>query len=382
MKKVAVYGATGSVGRQSLDVVRRCRDLLGVVLMSCHRDVDRLAEEANFFRPDRLVVTGAGADIRRLENALSYRPRIFTGPDAVSASLENLGADLVLNAVPGMAGLPLLAHCLREGLPTALANKESIVAGGEVIRRLWTRSGTAIYPVDSEHAAIYQCLGDSFDSSRASMLWLTASGGPFLHADEAQIQAATVEQALAHPTWSMGRKISVDSATMANKGLEVIEAHFLFAMPADRIRVVIQPDSIVHSMVAFRDTTVLAQLGHPDMRVPIERALLGPLADEEPVGRPLDFWELGSISFECPDLRRFPCLALAYEALGTGQTAVYCAADNAAAELFLDGKVRFGQIAQIIGNALRVFRGARPDSVQEIMELAAEVRRWADLCVK
>ena len=376
MKRIAVYGATGSVGSQALDVVRRCRGLLRIGLMSCHDQVDRLAEAANAMRPEQLVVTSACADIGRLESLLDYSPDIMAGPDSLLASVGAASCDLALNAVPGIDGLPLLAACLEAGLPTALANKESIVSGGEVIRTLWRSTGTPIYPVDSEHAAIYECLGDSFDSSRAETLWLTASGGPFLHADAAAMENATVTEALQHPTWNMGRKISVDSATMANKGLEVIEARYLFDVPADRIRVVIQPTSVVHSMVTFRDTTVLAQLGAPDMRVPIERALLGRQAGRHPLASPIDFWEIGSVEFLRPDFARFPCLELAYTALAAGETAVYCAADDAAVQLFLEERVRFGQIPELIREALTAFQGRHPRDVAGILELDSAVHGY------
>lgn len=349
--------------------------------MSCRGRLELLAAAANEFRPRRLVITGE-ADPAELCALLTYDPEIFVGPDSLVRSLDGLGADLVLNAVAGIAGLPLLAAALEVGLPTALANKESIVAGAEVIRSLWQESGTPIYPVDSEHAAIYECLGDSFNSEEAAAIWLTASGGPFLHVDPAQMACATVEQALAHPSWDMGPKITVDSATMANKGLEVMEAHFLFGMPADRIRIVIQPASLVHSMVEFRDTTVLAQMGLPDMRVPIERALLGKAAGHCPVGSILDFWQVGKIEFLKPDFDKFPCIGLAYEALRDGETAVYNAADDAAVAHFLAGRLPFGEIAGLIRRALAEFRGSAPGSIAAVMELDRSVRAYVDRVVE
>lgn len=376
MKRIAVYGATGSVGSQALDVVRLCPGEFEVVLLSCERRVELLAEAANAFRPPRLVISSEDADIRLLRNRLEYEPEVLQGPESLAGSLEGLNADILLNAVSGIAGLPLLEAALKAHLPTALSNKESIVAGAGVIRSLWQQTGTPIYPVDSEHAAIYECLGDSFDSSAAAVLWLTASGGPFLRSTPAEIEAAGVAQTLAHPTWNMGAKISVDSATMANKGLEVIEAHYLFGMPADRIRIVIQPASLVHSMVEFRDTTVLAQLGVPDMRVPIERALLGAAAVRHPLGSLLDFWNVGSVEFLPPDFERFPCLELAYAALDAGETAVFNAADDAAVALFLAEKIPLGRIPALIRLALSAFRGSHPGSVPEIMKLDESVRAF------
>lgn len=381
MRRIAVYGATGSVGSQALDVVRHFPDELSVALLSCRRQTRLLAEAANEFRPQRLVVAADDADVGVLADLLDYAPEIFVGQDGLVSSLEGLAADVVLNAVAGISGLPLLAAALRAGVPTALSNKESVVAGADLIRRLWQETGTPIYPVDSEHAAVYECLGDTFNSEAAATIWLTASGGPFLHTPAPEMARATVAQALAHPNWDMGPKISVDSATMANKGLEVIEAHYLFAMPAERIRVVIQPASLVHSMVEFRDTTVLAQLGLPDMRVPIERALLGPEAAAHPLGGILDFWKVGSLEFMRPDFEKFPCLGLAYEALAAGETAVYNAADDGAVGHFLRGQIALGQIPQIIRRALAEFRGARPDSIEAIMELDRSVHKFVDgLC--
>ena len=356
--------------------MRRCRGLLEVELLSCCSRLQELAAAANEFRPPRLVVTGENVNREDLLTALDYEPRIFWGEQALTDSLTGLPADLVLNAVSGIAGLPLLAACLEAHMPTALSNKESIVAGADVIRTLWEQTGTPLYPVDSEHAAIYECLGDSFDASEAAVLWLTASGGPFLDVPADQMAHASREEALAHPTWNMGPKITVDSATMANKGLEVIEARYLFGMEPDQIRIVIQPGSLVHSMVQFRDTTVLAQIGLPDMRVPIERALLGRDAGEKPVGRPLDFWEVGSIGFRRPDLGKFPCIALAYEALREKETAVFNAADDEAVALFLAGRIELGAIPELIERALAEFRGEVPSSVEEIMRLDSAVRTF------
>lgn len=373
MKKIAVYGATGSVGSQALDIVRRFPDRLAVGVLSCRSRTDLLAEAANEFCPPVLVVTSRDADTDLLRERLQYTPEIFRGEDALCESLRVLKPDLAVNAVAGIAGLPLLETALECGIPTALSNKESIVAGAQVIGKLRRETKTPVYPVDSEHAAIYQCLGNSFDARHAAVIWLTASGGPFLDADAAQIAQASPAQALRHPNWKMGPKITVDSASMANKGLEVIEACYLFDVDPEQVKVVIQPRSLVHSMVGFRDSTVLAQMGVPDMRVPLQRALLQEDA-EVPAAAPLDFLKVGSIAFRAPDMEKFPCLPLAYAALARNATAVYNAADDAAVKSFLEGKIHFGAIAGLIKEALAFFDGAAPATVEEI--LALDKRVW------
>lgn len=376
MKKIAVYGATGSVGSQALDVVRRFPTELCVQLLSCNTRIDLLARGANEFRPAVLVVTSPEASVAELRRMLAYSPQIFHGADALVSSLDACAIDLAVNAVAGISGLPLLAAALSAGIPTALSNKESVVAGADVIARLRSRTKTPVYPVDSEHAAIYQCLGNTFRAENASVIWLTASGGPFLHTDPAAMASASVESALRHPNWKMGPKITIDSATMANKGLEVIEACFLFDVTPAQVKVVVQPRSLVHSMVEFRDTTVLAQMGLPDMRVPLERALFEENAGHAAVGRPLDFLTAGSIEFLPPDLQKFRCLALAYEALRLQRTAVYNAADDAAVKRFLSGEIRLGAIAGLIEEALLYFDGAPPADIAEILELDAQVREY------
>lgn len=382
MRQVSIFGSTGSIGSQALDVVRAHADKLEVRVLGACSNMEKLARQANAFRPPALVVASEDADISLLRRLLEYEPAIAQGARAMEGSLAAWRPDTALIAVSGLAALPLLCACLEEHIPVALSNKESIVAGADLFVDVWKRTGTPLYPVDSEHAAIYQCLGGSFDASRAARIWLTASGGPFLHWPKEDIASATPAQALAHPNWSMSRKISIDSATMANKGLEVIEAHFLFSMAPEAIRVIIQPKSLVHSMVEMVDSSVLAQMGPVDMRLPLQRALLPETPCEFTVNKPLDFEKVGTIEFVRPDFDRFPCLPLAYRAIARGQTGVYNAADDAAVGRYLGGAIRFGDIARIIADALDEFTGFHPQNFAQVFSLDAQVRSYVDNWVR
>lgn len=370
-KRIAVFGATGSVGRQTLDVIAAHPEELSLCSVSAHTDAEGLLQICRRFGVQTAALSSSDA-ICPADSGI----QLLTGPNALRQVLSEAVPDLAVICVAGMSGLTLLAECLQRNISVALANKEAIVAGGDVITKLRQESESLLVPLDSEHAALYQCLGDSFDTTGVRQFWITASGGPFLRWSEEQIAQATPAQALAHPTWSMGRKITIDSASLANKGLEVIEAHYLFNMPAERIKVVVQPGSLVHSMVEFDDASVLAQFAPPDMHLPIRRALLGPGIVDSTGTKPLDFWTIGQAAFEAPDPARFPCLPLAYAALEAGGSApaVFNAADEVAALAFAKRDISFGAIPRLISDALDEFSGERADSIEQILMLDESVR--------
>lgn len=376
MKKVAVFGASGSVGRQALDVIRANPSRLRACCLGANKSAQALVEYASDLSAEVIALADpqAEAEMAGIDRRVA---RLLAGPDAFEEALEITRPDIAVIAVSGLAGLPLLAACLQRRIPVALANKESIVAGGELVMDLWAKMRGRVYPVDSEHCAFYQCLGNSFNASRARRFWLTASGGPFRTLSRKQMESVSVDQALSHPTWNMGPKITVDSATLANKGLEVIEASYLFHMPPERIRVVIQPTSLVHSMVEFTDGSVLAQMSRPDMRLPIQKALLG-MSPEPPEGMgSLDFLSVGTIEFLPPDMERFAALPLAYEAAARHLGCVYNAADEVAAHAFLKGRIPLTSIPDVIGRCLGEFEGEHPADIPGILALDAQVRRAA-----
>lgn len=375
MKKLSILGVTGSIGSQALDVVRQFPDEMKIVCMSAHSDIEGLAAAANEFRPEVLAVTGE-ADAGRLEGLLCYGPRIISGEGALAAAVTAVQTDQLLLSVLGIAGLPAFAECLRHRIPVALANKESLVCGGEVVRAMMDDTHTQVLPVDSEHSAIFQCLGDSFDTTNVSKIWITASGGPFLRLPKEEIENAPLERALKHPNWAMGKKITIDSASLANKGLEVIEAHFMYRAPAGMIEVVVQPQSLVHSMVEFTDGSVMAQFAPVDMRLPLQKALTYPKMCKFNVNKPLDFKKLGTIEFIEPDMERFPCLALAYEAIESETTAVYNIANEMAVEYYIAGRIRFGGISDMIKKSMDRFSAQRPGDIDSILELDGRVREY------
>lgn len=365
--KLTVLGATGSIGVSTLDVVARHPDRFEVVALTGHRRVDILAEQCRRFSPRYAVVGSA-------ENAQALKAMIVGGVTEVlhgPAALEQVAAlpevDAVMAAIVGAAGLAPTLAAARAGKRILLANKEALVMAGPVFMAQVRASGALLLPIDSEHNAVFQSLPHDYRGMPARRgirrILLTASGGPFRTRAPESLVDVTPEQAVAHPNWSMGQKISVDSATMMNKGLEVIEAHWLFDVPADRIEVVIHPQSVIHSLVDYEDGSVLAQLGNPDMRTPIAHALAWPERIESGVAS-LDLCSIGQLNFEPPDMARFPCLGLAYQALrqGGNAPAVLNAANEVAVEAFLQRKLAFTRIASVIVSALdSVPSAALPD---------------------
>ena len=371
VKRIAIFGATGSIGQQTLDVIGQ-QEGFEVVVLSAGSRAAELAELALKWRPERITLADEGG-YGVLKDALSgINIRIDVGSDAATEAAAEVDYDLCLNGLVGVAGLMPSYHVLKRGIDLALANKESLVLAGEILNRIAAETGAKILPVDSEHSAIFQCLqGESIDE--VARLILTASGGPFRTWKKERIKTATPSQALKHPTWRMGPKISIDSATLMNKGLEVIEAYHLFGVPPDKIDVRIHKASIIHSMIEFIDGSFKAQLGTPDMRHPIQYALNYPdrrilkLNDDDPV----DWLPL---EFEMVDNDRFPCLGLACRVLESGGTAaaVLNGADEAAVRRFLDSEIGFGDIYLLIHEALNKHENHAADDIETV--LAAD--RW------
>lgn len=361
-RRVAVLGSTGSIGRQALDVISRHSELFEVALLTANNSAEALARQAResaapdvvICNPDRYAETAA-----LLEGSAT---KVHAGMDAVCELVAKEDIDIVLTAMMGFSGLKPTVAAIRAGKTIALANKETLVAAGSVVTSLAAEYGVRILPVDSEHSAIFQCLQGAA-GNRIRRIHLTASGGPFRTWTREQIAAAGPQQALKHPNWSMGRKITIDSATMMNKGLEVIEAKWLFDVEPDRINVVVQPESLIHSMVEFEDGAVIAQLGSPDMREPIQYALSYPERLDLD-NRKVDFAEIGSISFGVPDLQRFPALGLAFEAIrkGGNMPCIMNAANEQAVAAYLDGKISFYGISDIVAETMAGVKfAAEPD---------------------
>lgn len=351
-RRIAVLGSTGSIGTQTLDVVRRHPDLFEIELISANNSADLLIEQAREFQVNNVVICNE-AHYRKVADALADEPvKVFAGVDSLCALASAEDVDIVVAAMVGFSGLKPTLAAVQAGKIIALANKETLVAAGPLVMRLAREHSAPVIPVDSEHSAIFQCLLGACDNP-IEKIHLTASGGPFRTWSRERIATATCADALKHPNWNMGAKITIDSATMMNKGFEVIEACHLFDVPAEKIEVVVHPESIVHSMVEFADGAVMAQLGHPDMREPIALALAFP--QRLPIGnRKLDFAQLGSLSFSKPDLERFPCLSLAYDAIRRGGN-VPCglnAANEEAVAAFLNGKIGFYDIPEILSSVL------------------------------
>jgi 1-deoxy-D-xylulose-5-phosphate reductoisomerase len=378
-QSVTILGATGSIGTSALDVIARHPERYRVHALTAQSSVDALADLAQRFRPT-VVVIGDPALEASLQVALKGRgasARVAAGRDALIDVARAPEVDAVLSAIVGAAGLMPTLAAAEAGKRLMLANKEAVVCAGELLMAAVHRGRAVLLPVDSEHNAIHQCLAGVREAERdGARLVLTASGGPFRHRRD--LEDVTPDEACAHPNWVMGRKISVDSATLMNKGLEVIEASWLFGMPVDRIDVVIHPQSVIHSMVEFPDGSVLAQMGTPDMRTPLAYALAWPERVASGAQR-LDFTRLGGLTFEEPDRQRFPCLGFAYAALrhGRGASAVLNAANEVAVQAFLDGRLRFTEIATTIERVLEAFDPAAPAAVDEVLEIDRQAREIA-----
>lgn len=381
-QRITVLGSTGSIGTNTLDVIARHPDRFVVHALSAARQVDLLFEQCRQFRPQRAVMAdeGAAAQLRDRLKAAGLRVVVDAGPQALCDIAASDEVDAVMAAIVGAAGLAPALAAARAGKRLLLANKEALVVGGELFMQAVREGGATLLPIDSEHSAVFQSLPDdpATWADRVEKIVLTASGGPFRQRDPATLRDVTPEEACAHPNWVMGRKISVDSATMMNKALEVIEAHFLFSMPPQRIEVVIHPQSVIHSMVQFHDRSVVAQLGTPDMRVPIAYGLSWP---ERMVSgaNALDFSTLSSLTFEPADDVRFPGLRLAWAAMAgpPGSTAVLNAANEVAVQAFLDRTLRFDQIHLVNHATLEDFVPSKPQGLDDLLAIDAQARRRA-----
>ena len=381
MQQLTVLGATGSIGTSTLDVVRRHRDRFQVFALTASRQADLLARQCHEFDARYAVIAEAHAsELRSALQTLGARTQVLAGPEALCEVSSAAEVDMVMAAIVGAAGLPPCLAAARTGKKLLLANKEALVVGGRWFMDTVQAGGATLIPIDSEHSAVFQSLPEASStwSSRVEKIILTASGGPFRQRDPSTLSGVTPEEACAHPNWVMGRKISVDSATMMNKALEVIEAHYLFGLSPEQIEVVIHPQSVVHSMVPYRDGSVVAQLGTPDMRVPIAYGLSWP--DRIQSGaEPLNFSTLGALTFEPPSRDRFPGLFLAWDALRApaGTTAVLNAANEIAVENFLAGRLAFDQIHAVNHATLSAVVPSNSHDLHALLELDATARRVA-----
>jgi len=375
--RIAIAGSSGSIGTQTLDVVRADPDAYEVVGLGVGSSVDTLVAQAREFRPRLVAIADAS---RRAEVAAELR--FAEVVDDLAALVEP--ADVVVNGVVGFAGLPVTVATLTAGKRLALANKESLIAAGPVVQPLRAIPGAELIPVDSEHCAVHQCLRASIDAGReVARIVLTASGGPFRGLPAEALASVTVDAALAHPTWTMGPKITVDSSTLMNKGLEVIEAHELFGTSYDRIDVVVHPQSVVHSMVEYIDGSTIAQLSMPDMRLPIGYALGHPSRIATPFGR-IDWAQLGRLDFEVPDTATFRCLPLAYDAgrIGGSAPAWLSAANEVAVDAFLAGRIRWNQIPDVCVAVLGRHDDQFPRTIDDVQAADRAARRAADLVIE
>lgn len=380
-RHIAILGSTGSIGRQALDVVRQHKDRFEVELLTANNSSELLIRQALEFMPANVVICNE-SKYQEVADALQpHDIKVFTGMDSVCALVRSEDIDIVLTALVGFSGLRPTVSAIEAGKIIALANKETLVAGGSVVMALAKKHNAPILPVDSEHSAIFQCLMGAAGNP-LTRIHLTASGGPFRTWTKEEIAAVTRKEALKHPQWKMGAKITIDSATMMNKGFEMIEAKWLFDTEPEKINIVVHPQSIIHSMVEFADGAVIAQMGHPDMREPIQYALSFPerLTLDN---KKLDFAELGSLTFEKPDLDKFPCLALAFEAIGRGGN-IPCAmnaANEAAVAAFLQDRIRFYDIPDIISSCMAGVEFVGAPGIDELISMNDEVyAKAAELC--
>jgi len=381
MQQITILGSTGSIGASTLDVLARHPDRYQVYALTAQCSMERLAQQCLQFRPQVAVAGSAQAaqSLSRLLAGKNLGIQIEFGEAALCAVASAAQCDTVMAAIVGAAGLAPTMAAARAGKKILLANKEALVMSGQLFMDAVAASGAALLPIDSEHNAIYQCLPPGYRRmgvpAGVAKILLTASGGPFLMRQADTLDDVTPEEAVAHPNWVMGRKISVDSATMMNKGLEVIEAHWLFGAPADRIEVVIHPQSVIHSMVSYVDGSVLAQLGNPDMRTPIAHALAWPERIESGV-QPLDLTVIGQLDFRVPDLARFPCLKLAYDALKAGGSApaIMNAANEVAVQAFLERRIGFRKIDQLIARVMDTLAQVPASAIDVLLEQDRQAR--------
>jgi len=370
MKKLLILGSTGSIGRQTLDVAAAHPKDFSVTALAAHRSVEMLRAQIAAFHP-AMAAMGDEKAAEELQGQVDIP--VFAGAQGILQMVRECGADICLGAMMGVAGLPPVMEAIGCGMDIALANKETLVTAGALVTAAAKEKGVALLPVDSEHSAIFQCIQGQ---AKPEELLLTASGGPFFGKKREEMEHITPEMALKHPTWTMGQKITIDSATMMNKALEIIEARWLFDMPAERIRVLVHRQSVVHSLVRFADHSVLAQLGSPDMRTAIQYALTYPERKPCP-SAPLELTQVASLTFQNPDEDAFPCLALGRRALAEGKTVALNAASEVAVEAFLQGRLSFGGIARLVEHILNEAEPEHCGNVHEVFTRDAEIRAFA-----
>ncbi|MEA2077936.1 MAG: 1-deoxy-D-xylulose-5-phosphate reductoisomerase [Candidatus Marinimicrobia bacterium] len=369
MKKIGVLGSTGSIGKNAVEVIRGNPEQFKLVYLTANRQVDLLIEQAKLFQPEIVCIVDETKYQALCKGLAGTKIKCIAGKESILDLIHDVNVDLVLNAIVGAAGMQATIETVKKGIDVALSNKESLVVAGELIDHICRETNAKIFPVDSEHSAIWQCLaGESSDD--VEKIILTGSGGPFLRRELSSFNAITPAEALRHPNWSMGNKITIDSATMFNKGLELIEAYHLFHLDVSRIDILIHPESIIHSMVQFRDGSIKAQLGVPDMKVPIQYAMSYPHHIKSDWSR-LDLAEIGTLHFEVPDLARFPSLKLAREALQAGGTypAVLNMANEKAVKHFLQGKISFTAIFDEVKTALENHESMDPLALQDLLSI-------------
>ncbi len=368
MKGLSVLGSTGSIGTQTLEVARANPELFRIDALAAHSNIDLLEQQVREFKP-RLAVVGDEGRYLELKSRVGHLTRISAGIDGMVEAAVLKDADVVVTAIVGIAGLIPTYNAIKSKKDIALANKETLVTAGRLIMAAAKENGVQILPVDSEHSAIFQSIGENSRKSIARLI-LTASGGPFRSKSMEELEDVTLQDALNHPNWKMGRKITVDSATLMNKGLEVIEAKWLFDMAPEQITVCVHPQSIIHSAVEFIDGSVIAQLGLADMKLPIQYALTYP-ERKAMAGKKLDLFEIGTLDFYKPDLEKFKCLRLAFEALNIGDSAcvVLNGANEAAVGLFLEGRIGFLDIGNIIEKVLQKHKASVPSTLEDIVAL-------------
>tara|TARA_B110000967_G_scaffold208420_1_gene260564 strand:+ start:1325 stop:2506 length:1182 start_codon:yes stop_codon:yes gene_type:complete len=389
MQTITLLGATGSIGVSTLDVIDRHPDKYRVFALTAHSQVDKLAAQCQQFNPQYAVVgdSQSASLLQSLLQSSGCKTEVLWGRDSLCAVASDTAVDTVMAAIVGAAGLVPTLAAVQAGKKILLANKESLVMAGGLFMQAVADSGSLLLPIDSEHNAIFQCLPEDFNSSAdrsgVKKLLLSASGGPFRGWSAEQMQSVTPDQACAHPNWSMGRKISVDSATLMNKGLELIEACWLFDMPASQIEVVVHPQSVIHSLVQYIDGSVLAQLGNPDMRTPIAHALAWPQRIDAGVAD-LDLFEVAQLTFEKPDLDSFPCLAMAIAAAAAGKNApaILNAANELAVQAFLDQRISFMQIAAVVEQTLNGQILTEPQSLAAVQESDEQARLYSSAYIK
>jgi 1-deoxy-D-xylulose-5-phosphate reductoisomerase len=379
MKRIAILGSTGSIGRSTLSVVESNPDRFQIISLAAGRNLDAAFEQAHRWKPQVVsLASAADADAlrARLKSAGLKGVEVVFGPEGTVRVATHPDVDFVVSAIVGVAGLEATYEAVRAGKAVGLANKECLVAAGDLITAEARRKGKPLLPIDSEHNAVHQCLrGGRLEE--VQNIWLTASGGPFLHTPKSQFASITVEQALNHPTWRMGRRITIDSATLMNKGFEVIEACRLFNLPPAKVQVMVHPQSTIHSMVEFVDGSILAQFSVTDMRLPILYALTYP--ERIPSAMRFPVMDLRHLEFSPPDVEKFPCLRLAYEAAEAGgaKTVALNAADEVAVSAFLDGSIGFDQIPRIIERVMNVAKAAKLESISKVLEADAQARQKA-----